>query len=82
VLASDAKRVMQDVRKRLADDAKSFGIEIVDVRIKRVDFVADITDAVYRRMQSERQQVANELRSAPAVPRPRRSVPTPIASAR
>jgi modulator of FtsH protease HflC len=54
---------MQDVRERLAEDAKSFGIEIVDVRIKRVDFVADITDAVYRRMQSERQQVANELRS-------------------
>jgi membrane protease subunit HflC len=51
------------VQVRLLDDAKSFGIEIVDVRIKRVDFVADITDAVYRRMQSERQQVANELRS-------------------
>jgi modulator of FtsH protease HflC len=55
--------VMADVRARLADEAKSFGIEILDVRIKRVDFVADITDAVYRRMQSERQQVANELRS-------------------
>jgi membrane protease subunit HflC len=63
VLAADRERVMQDVRERLVDDAKSFGIEIVDVRIKRVDFVADITDAVYRRMQSERQQVANELRS-------------------
>jgi membrane protease subunit HflC len=58
--------VMQDVRDRLADDAKSFGIDILDVRIKRVDFVADITDAVYRRMQSERQQVANELRSTGA----------------
>jgi membrane protease subunit HflC len=63
VLATDRDRVMQDVRQRLAEDAKSFGIEIVDVRIKRVDFVADITEAVYRRMQSERQQVANELRS-------------------
>jgi modulator of FtsH protease HflC len=63
VLAADRERVMHDVRERLLDDAKSFGIEIVDVRIKRVDFVADITDAVYRRMQSERQQVANELRS-------------------
>jgi len=63
VLASERERVMQDVRERLTEDAKSFGIEIVDVRIKRVDFVADITDAVYRRMQSERQQVANELRS-------------------
>jgi modulator of FtsH protease HflC len=63
VLSDERDKVMNDVRARLADEAKSFGIEIVDVRIKRVDFVADITDAVYRRMQSERQQVANELRS-------------------
>jgi modulator of FtsH protease HflC len=63
VLATEREKVMNDVRTRLADDAKSFGIEIVDVRIKRVDFVADITDSVYRRMESERKQVANELRS-------------------
>ena len=63
VLAGEREKVMQDVRSRLADEAKSFGIEIVDVRIKRVDFVADISDSVYRRMESERKQVANELRS-------------------
>ena len=63
VLSTERDKVMQDVRSRLLDEAKSFGIELVDIRIKRVDFVADITDAVYRRMQSERQQVANELRS-------------------
>ena len=63
VLAADRDKVMNGVRERLADEAKSFGIEIMDVRIKRVDFVADITDAVYRRMESERKQVANELRS-------------------
>jgi membrane protease subunit HflC len=63
VLADERDKVMQDVRSRLLDEAKAFGIELVDIRIKRVDFVADITDAVYRRMQSERQQVANELRS-------------------
>ena len=63
VLATQREQVMTDVRGRLADEAKSFGIEIVDVRIKRVDFVADITDSVYRRMESERKQVANELRS-------------------
>ena len=50
VLSTERDKVMQDVRSRLADDAKSFGIEIVDVRIKRVDFVADITESVYRRM--------------------------------
>src|SRR5437867_4868761 len=63
VLATERDQVMQDVRSRLLDEAKAFGIEIVDVRIKRGDFVADITDSVYRRMESERKQVANELRS-------------------
>ncbi|MEK8027293.1 MAG: protease modulator HflC [Pseudomonadota bacterium] len=63
VLAAERDKVMQDVRKRLTEESKAFGIEIVDVRIKRVDFVADITESVYRRMESERKQVANELRS-------------------
>ena len=63
VLSTEREKVMQGVIARLSDDAKSFGIEIVDVRIKRVDFSVNITDAVYRRMQSERQRVANELRS-------------------
>ena len=66
VLATDRERVMQGVLARLSDDAKNFGIEIIDVRIKRVDFSAQITDAVYRRMESERKRVANELRSTGA----------------
>ncbi|MEY4748864.1 MAG: hypothetical protein RIQ60_1078 [Pseudomonadota bacterium] len=63
VLSSERDGVMQGVIKRLSDDAKNFGIEIVDVRIKRVDFAASITESVYRRMESERKRVANELRS-------------------
>jgi len=63
VLSSGRDKVMQDVRARLADEAKSFGIEIQDVRIKRVDFVANITESIYSRMRSERQQVANQLRA-------------------
>ena len=63
VLATEREKVMNDVRSRLTDEAKSFGIEIVDVRIKRVDFASGITDSVYRRMESERKRVANELRS-------------------
>ena len=63
VLSSGRDKVMQDVRGRLTDEAKSFGIEILDVRIKRVDFVANITDSIYSRMASERKQVANQLRS-------------------
>jgi membrane protease subunit HflC len=63
VLSIERDKVMQDVRMRLTDDAKAFGIEVIDVRIKRVDFVANITDSIYSRMASERKQVANELRS-------------------
>ncbi|UXH77058.1 protease modulator HflC [Roseateles amylovorans] len=63
VLATEREKVMQDVRRRLEEEAKQFGIEIVDVRVKRVDFSSNITEAVYNRMKSERVRVANELRS-------------------
>ena len=63
VLSGGRDKVMQDVRARLADEAKSFGIEILDVRIKRVDFVANITESIYSRMASERKQVTNQLRA-------------------
>ncbi len=63
VLSVERDKVMREVFDRLAAASKSFGIEIVDVRIKRVDFVADITDAVFKRMESERKRVANESRS-------------------
>lgn len=66
VLSSARDKVMQDVRTRLSEEAKSFGIDILDVRIKRVDFVANITDSIYSRMASERKQVANQLRSTGA----------------
>lgn len=63
VLSTDRDKIMLGVQQRLVDDAKTFGIEIVDVRIKRVDFPASVADSVFQRMKSERQQVANELRS-------------------
>ncbi len=63
MLSSERDKVMQGVMQRLTDDARNFGIEIVDVRIKRVDFAVTITESVYRRMESERKRVANELRS-------------------
>ena len=46
--------------------AKPWGIEIVDVRITRADYVDTITESVYRRMEAERKRVANELRSTGA----------------
>ena len=66
VLSTEREKIMQGVRTRLADDAKNLGIEIVDVRIKRVDFPSSVADSVYRRMESERKQEANRLRSTGA----------------
>jgi modulator of FtsH protease HflC len=63
MLSTDRDNVMQGVRTRLADEAKAFGIEVIDVRIKRVDFSANISSSVYGRMEAERKRVANQLRS-------------------
>ncbi len=63
VLFSQRDQVMQDVQTGIAKDIKGTGIQIVDMRLTRVDFVSAITQSVYRRMEAERQRVANELRS-------------------
>jgi modulator of FtsH protease HflC len=63
MLSSEREKVIQGIRSKTAEDAKAVGVEIVDVRLKRVDFVADITASVYSRMEAERKRVANELRS-------------------
>ena len=61
-LMSDVKReVLEAVR-----GAKPWGVDVVDVRITRVDYVEAITESVYRRMEAERKRVANELRSTGA----------------
>ncbi|MGC9163016.1 MAG: protease modulator HflC [Thiomonas sp.] len=63
VLASQRDQVMRDVQVGIAKDIAGTGIQIVDMRLTRVDFVASITQSVYRRMEAERQRVANELRA-------------------
>lgn len=63
LLSTEREKVMLGVQSRLIDDARTFGIEIIDVRIKRIDFPTSVNDSVFQRMKSERQQVANERRS-------------------
>ncbi len=60
---SDA--VMKEVLEKVRG-AKPWGIDVVDVRITRADYVDAITESVYRRMEAERKRVANELRSTGA----------------
>jgi membrane protease subunit HflC len=63
VLASQRAQIMEEVQNKVSRDAADIGVKVVDVRLKRVDFVAEITDSVYRRMEAERKQEANRLRS-------------------
>ncbi|OJU87074.1 MAG: HflC protein [Burkholderiales bacterium 66-5] len=66
LLASKRDALMSSVKTQVlatVRGAKPWGIDVVDVRITRIDYVSDITDSVYRRMEAERQRVANELRS-------------------
>jgi membrane protease subunit HflC len=66
LISEQREQVMQGIKKKVADDTSDIGIEIVDVRLKRVDLLAEISDSVYRRMEAERKRVANEFRSTGA----------------
>jgi membrane protease subunit HflC len=69
LLSSEREQLMTDVKREVIDavkGAKPWGIDVVDVRITRVDYVEAITESVYRRMEAERKRVANELRSTGA----------------
>ena len=63
VISGERGKVMDALRKKVEEEAKQIGVDIVDVRLKRVDYVDQINASVYDRMKSERARVANELRS-------------------
>jgi membrane protease subunit HflC len=66
LLSAKREEVMNDVRTVVLSQvrgAKPWGVDVIDVRITRVDYVDAITESVYRRMEAERKRVANELRS-------------------
>jgi membrane protease subunit HflC len=63
VVSGKRNQIMEEVRKRVMDDALKIGVELVDVRLKRVDLPQEVSEAVYRRMEAERKQAANKLRS-------------------
>jgi membrane protease subunit HflC len=66
VVSGARDQIMADVQKKADADMRAVGIEIIDVRLKRVDLPAEVSEAVYRRMETERKRVANELRSTGA----------------
>ena len=67
LLSTQRESLMADVKKEVLAAVNSgpqpWGIDVVDVRITRVDYAETITESVFRRMEAERKRVANELRS-------------------
>lgn len=63
VIAGERTVIMDNLRKRADLEARQIGIQVVDVRLKRVDYSEDISKSVYDRMIAERKRIANQLRS-------------------
>lgn len=63
VVSGERSEIMKNIAQLAKKDIGEFGIEIVDVRIKRIDLSQEVSNSVYRRMQAERERVAKEFRS-------------------
>jgi membrane protease subunit HflC len=63
VVSGERDQIMDLMRDRADQIAREIGVQVLDVRLKRVDFTAEVSESVYGRMQAERKRVANELRS-------------------
>ncbi len=63
VISGERDKIMEVLREKTDSDARKIGVQVMDVRLKRVDFPLEISESVYRRMEAERKRVANELRA-------------------
>jgi len=66
VVSGERDKIMDLMREKANEDATKIGVEVIDVRLKRVDLPQEVSVDVYRRMEAERKRVANELRSTGA----------------
>ncbi|AUL47789.1 HflC protein [Bordetella trematum] len=63
VVSTERDKIMTEILANVAKRAEPLGVQIVDVRLRRIEFAPEISESVYRRMEAERTRVANELRS-------------------
>ncbi|MDR0576080.1 MAG: protease modulator HflC [Candidatus Accumulibacter sp.] len=63
VVSGERDKIMEQMREKADLDARKIGVQIIDVRVKRVDLPSEVSESVYLQMESERKRVANELRS-------------------
>ena len=66
VVSGERDKIMEVLRTKADADARKIGVEVLDVRLKRVDFPVEISSSIYSRMDAERKRVANELRASGA----------------
>ena len=63
VISGERSKIMDILRTKADHDARQMGIQVLDVRLKRVDLPQEVSDSVFQRMEAERKRVANDLRS-------------------
>ncbi|MDH4394842.1 MAG: protease modulator HflC [Limnobacter sp.] len=63
VVSGERTKAMQAIVDKVKDDAKEIGVDIIDVRLKRVDLLPEVSQSVFSRMEAERKRVANDLRA-------------------
>ena len=63
MLSTERSNVMHDIRENVNDETKAFGLEVIDVRILRADLPKENSAAIYRRMQTEREKEAKQIRA-------------------
>jgi membrane protease subunit HflC len=63
VVSAERSELMQDMLVRARERTPELGVEVVDVRVKRIDLSEEVSDSVYNRMRQERQRVASQLRA-------------------
>ncbi|MHB1590966.1 MAG: protease modulator HflC, partial [Sulfuricella sp.] len=66
VVSGQRDQIMEILRQKADADARTIGVQVLDVRLKRVDLPQEVSESVYQRMEAERKRVANELRSTGA----------------
>ena len=63
VVSGDRDQIIQATARQTAEQSGDFGIEIIDVRLKRIELQTEVRESVYQRMNAERTRIANQLRS-------------------
>jgi len=66
VISNERDKIMKEVLDNVQARARPLGVQVVDVRLRRIEFAPEISESVYRRMEAERKQEANRLRATGA----------------